>query len=105
MEVNLNVVLLIVGVAIVTLIPRVLPFLVLSKVNMPEWGMKWLSYIPISIMAALLTQSLFMHESLQVDYLIAAIPTFLVAIYTRSLLGAVVTGVVVIILLRVFLPL
>ena len=49
---------------------------------------------------ALLAQVLFMHETMQWDYLIAAIPTFLVAIYTRSLLGTVLTGVVVIILLR-----
>ncbi|MEB2494860.1 AzlD domain-containing protein, partial [Peribacillus frigoritolerans] len=55
-----------------------------------------------AILAALLAQVLFMHETVQWDYLIAAIPTFLVAIYTRSLLGTVLTGVVVIILLRFF---
>ncbi|WP_369900208.1 AzlD domain-containing protein [Bacillus manliponensis] len=103
MEISLNVLLLIVGAAIVTFIPRVLPLLVLSKVNIPEWGMKWLSYIPISIMAALLAHSLFMHESFQVDYILAAIPTFLVAIYTRSLLGAVMTGVIAVIIIRMFL--
>ena len=87
----------------VTLVPRILPLLVFSKLQIPEWGLKWLNYIPIAILAALLAQVLFMHETMQWDYLIVAIPTFLVAIYTRSLLGTVLTGVVVIILLRFFL--
>lgn len=79
-----------------------LPLLVFSKLQIPDWGLKWLNYIPIAILAALLAQVLFMHETMQWDYLIAAIPTFLVAIYTRSLLGTVLTGVIVIILLRFF---
>lgn len=86
----------------VTLVPRILPLLVFSKLQIPDWGLKWLNYIPIAILRALLRQVLFMNETMQWDYLIAAIPTFLVAIYTRSLLGTVLTGVVVIILLRFF---
>ena len=80
----------------VTLVPRILPLLVFSKLQIPDWGLKWLNYIPIAILAALLAQVLFMHDTMQWDYLIAAIPTFLVAIYTRSLLGTVLTGVIVI---------
>ncbi|MCI0764143.1 AzlD domain-containing protein [Bacillus sp. TL12] len=103
MEVRLDVLLLLVGAGVVTLIPRLLPLIVFSKIQIPEWGLKWLSYIPIAILAALLAEVLFMNKTMQWDYLIAAIPTFLVAIYTRSLLGTVLTGVIVIILLRLFL--
>ncbi|MCP1123262.1 branched-chain amino acid ABC transporter [Bacillus sp. AFS018417] len=104
MEVRWDVLLVVLGSAIVTLLPRVVPLLVLSKVEIPEWGLRWLNYIPIAILAALLAQTLFMNETVQVDYLLAAIPTFLVAIFTRSLLGAVLTGVIVMFLLRLFLP-
>lgn len=103
MDVRLDVLLLLIGAGVVTFIPRVLPLAVFSKIQIPDWGLKWLSYIPIAILAALLAQALFMHETMQWDYVIAAIPAFLVAIYTRSLLGTVLTGVIVIILLRLFL--
>ncbi|PHA01906.1 branched-chain amino acid ABC transporter [Bacillus pseudomycoides] len=103
MEVRWDVFLVVLGSAIVTLLPRVVPLLVLSKVEIPEWGLRWLNHIPIAILAALLAQTLFMNETVKVDYLLAAIPTFLVAIFTRSLLGAVLTGVIVIFLLRLFL--
>ncbi|MGG2015753.1 AzlD domain-containing protein [Bacillus sp. S10(2024)] len=103
MEVRWDLLLVVLGAAIVTLLPRVIPLLVLSKVEIPEWGLRWLGYIPIAILAALLAQTLFMYETMKVDYLVAAIPTFLVAIFTRSLLGAVLTGVIVVFLLRFFL--
>lgn len=103
MEVRLDVVLLLIGAGLVTLIPRILPLLVFSKMQIPDWGLKWLSYIPIAILAALLSQVLFMHETMKWDYLVAAIPTFLIAVYTRSLLATVLTGVIVIILLRFLL--
>lgn len=103
MEVRLDVLLLLIGAGVVTLIPRLLPLIVFSKIQIPDWGLKWLSYIPIAILAALLAEVLFMNKAMQLDYLLAAIPTFLVAIYTRSLLGTVLTGVIVIILLRLFL--
>ena len=99
MEMRLDVLLLLLAAGAVTIVPRILPLLVFSKLQIPDWGLKWLNYIPIAILA-LLAQVLFMYETMQWDYLIAAIPTFLVAIYTRSLLGTVLTGVIVIILLR-----
>ena len=102
MEVRWDFLLVVLGSAIVTFLPRVVPLLVLSKVEIPEWGLKWLGHIPIAILAALLAQTLFMHETIKIDYVIAAIPTFLVAIFTRSLLGAVLTGVIVVFLLRFF---
>ena len=102
MEVRLDVLFLLLAAGVVTLVPRILPLLVFSKLQNPDWGLRWLNYIPIAILAALLAQVLFMHETVQWDYIIAAIPTFFVAIYTRSLLGTVLTGVIVIILLRLF---
>lgn len=88
-----------------TFLPRVLPLMLLSRIAIPEWGMRWLSYVPIAVMAALVAQELFIEGgkfaawSTNVE-LIAALPTFWVAIKTRSLLGTVVTGVVSLMLLR-----
>ncbi|MGG2066221.1 AzlD domain-containing protein [Bacillus sp. S14(2024)] len=40
--------------AVATFLPRVVPLLVLSKIEIPEWGLRWLNHIPIAILAALL---------------------------------------------------
>ncbi len=105
MEVNWSIFFLIVGAAIVTVIPRVLPLVVLSRIQLPEWGMRWLQHVPIAVMAALVGQELLVKDgrfSLFANNLelLAALPTFLVAVITRSLLGTVVTGVLSMLLLR-----
>ena len=108
MEVRWDVFLIILGSALVTFLPRVVPLMVLSRMELPEWGIRWLNYVPISVMAALVGQELFVHDgqlaSLWTNVeLLAAIPTVLVAIKTRSLLGTVVAGMISIMILRYLL--
>ncbi|MGE6376661.1 AzlD domain-containing protein [Peribacillus muralis] len=105
MEIRWDVFLIIVGAAIVTFIPRVVPLMVLSRIELPEWGMRWLNYVPISVMAALISQEILVHDgefSSLTDniQLVAAIPTFLIAIKTRSLLVTVLSGVIFFMFLR-----
>jgi len=107
MEVSWSILLIIIGASIVTFIPRVLPLIVLSRIQLPDWGMRWLNYIPIAVMAALVGQELFVHNGelspLKNNFnLFASLPTFVTAVYTRSLLGTVVVGVISIMVLRYF---
>ncbi|WP_409348078.1 AzlD domain-containing protein [Paenibacillus gyeongsangnamensis] len=72
---------------------------------MPEWAKRWLNYVPIAIMAALIGQELFIHHGRISLFsnnleLYAAIPSFLIAVWTRSLLGAVLSGVTALMVLR-----
>lgn len=81
--------------------------MILSRFQLPEWGMRWLNYVPISIMAALIGQEIFLNDekfsSLANNVeLFAAIPTFWIAIKTRSLLGTVLAGVISVMILRMF---
>lgn len=102
MEVNTNILLMIIGAAIVTMIPRVLPLVLLSRIKIPEWGMRWLNFVPIAVMSALVGQELFVPGG-KLSFgpeLIAALPTLAVAAFTRSLLGTVLTGIVSMMLLR-----
>ncbi|MDQ0194367.1 branched-subunit amino acid transport protein [Paenibacillus wynnii] len=104
----MDIFLIIIGAALVTFIPRVLPLMLLSRINLPEWGMRWLNYVPIAVMAALVAQALFIQDdqfSLSSNNLelIAALPTFWVAVKTRSLLGTVVVGMISLMVLRFFL--
>ncbi|UVI32788.1 AzlD domain-containing protein [Paenibacillus spongiae] len=107
MEVRWDILVIIFGTAIVTFIPRVLPLMALSRIELPDWGLRWLKYVPISVMAALVGQELFTHNgdiaSLASNLkLFAALPTLLVAVKTRSLLMTVITGIVSMMLLRLF---
>jgi len=105
MEIRWSILFIIIGASIVTVIPRVLPLVILSRLQIPDWGLRWLNYVPIAVMAALVGQELFMqdgelsplHNNIE---LLAALPTFLVAILTRSLLGTVVAGMITIMVLR-----
>ena len=96
------------GMTLVTYIPRMLPLVGLATVELPPWLLRWLSYVPAAVLAALLAPSVFMPEGyLQPNwhnlYLLAALPTMVVAVRTRSLVGTVVVGMVSMIVLQ-YLP-
>ncbi|RNC68353.1 MAG: AzlD domain-containing protein [Desulfuromonadales bacterium] len=90
-------ILLVAGMAVVTYVPRWLPLALLAGRQLPRWLTEWLELIPAAILGALLAPTLFAtSEPRQLDFfrpeLLAAIPTFLVAMKTRSLAGTVVAG-------------
>ncbi|MFS0657121.1 AzlD domain-containing protein [Bacillus sp. 179-C3.3 HS] len=88
---------LILGCMIVTVIPRVLPFLFVRSIELPEVVLKWLSFIPICIFTALIAEHLFIHTTTGVTihwmYLAVLAPTVLIAILTKSLSLTVLIGV------------
>ncbi|ULO05066.1 AzlD domain-containing protein [Paenibacillus sp. 19GGS1-52] len=107
MSIRADIFFIIIGAALVTFIPRVLPLMLLSRITIPSWGMRWLNFVPIAVMSALIAQELFVQNgeftfpSNNLE-LFAALPTFWVAIKTRSLLGTVVTGIISLMILRYF---
>ncbi len=105
MEVRWTILVIIMGCALVTFIPRVLPLMLLSQMELPKWAIRWLKHIPVAVMAALLTQDLLLSEnefsiSANILKLLAAIPAFIIAIITKSLLGTVVVGIICMAILR-----
>lgn len=108
MEIKWNVFLIILGCTLVTLLPRVVPLVLLSRIQLPTSLINWLKHIPIAVMSALLAQELFLQNGQfslthNTPDIIAAIPTFLVALYTRSLLGTVLVGILSMMVLRAYL--
>lgn len=82
---------------IVTYLPRMLPLVLLSQRKLPSWFAEWLELIPVAILSALIAPTLFVHNSPRVfsldkPELIAAVPTLLFALKTRSLATTVVIG-------------
>ncbi|WP_099355071.1 AzlD domain-containing protein [Fredinandcohnia onubensis] len=98
MSLNLSILLIILGSAIVTFIPRVIPFIVIRKIGLPKIVIKWLSFIPICIFTALIVDSFIIQDEslLSIDWrvLAAIIPTLIVAIWTKSLSVTVIVGIV-----------
>ena len=83
----------------VTYLPRMLPLVVLSRRRLPAWFTEWLELIPPAILSALLAPTLFASAEprllqLGKPELLAAVPTLLFALKTRSLAGTVIVGMI-----------
>ncbi|HEM3661935.1 TPA: AzlD domain-containing protein [Streptococcus suis] len=93
-----SVLLIILASALVTWLPRVLPFVLTQNKSLPPKLVKFLSFLPITIIFALTLSSImdekvgFLPSLLPVESL-ALIPTFLVVLRTKNILLAVVVGV------------
>lgn len=108
MSLNLSLLWIILACAVVTFIPRVMPFVVIRKIKLPDPVIKWLSFIPICIFTALVVDSLLIQDegSLAIDWhvLIAIIPTLVVALWTKSLALTVIAGIVSMAAFNIILP-
>lgn len=101
-----DLVLLIFLMSLVTFIPRVLPILLLTRCSLPAPVERWLSYVPVAVLAALLAPALFTTEgSLNLFFntnpaFWVSIPVFVIAIITRNLFMTVLSGMLLIALVR-----
>ena len=87
------------GVSLATLLPRILPIAVLSRVTFPPLLIRWLSYVAPAVLGALTALSVLAPEgsidiSFDNTFIWAFIPTFIIAIKTRSLFATLVTGII-----------
>ena len=108
MKVNPNVFILIVLMGIVTYLPRLFPLLFLSRRQLPWWFKKWLDFIPVAVLSALVLSRLAIGGNPgRLDWLrpelMVAVPTFLFAYKTRSLGGTVLFGMTLFWLVGIFL--
>ena len=96
------------GMSIVTFLPRLLPAWFLRSRKLPPFLIAWLRYVPIAVLSALLLPSLLIQENrlnLQVSnlYLWAAVPAIWVAWRKKSLFGTVIIGMLIVAVARLFL--
>lgn len=93
------------GCAVVTALPRVLPVMFLSADSLPPLVLRWLSFVPVAVMAALLGPDVLVRDgglalSLENIYLAAALPSLLVAARTKSFFGTIACAMGSVALLR-----
>lgn len=89
---------MIIGVSIVSILPRVLPIALFSRYEFPEPLKRWLSYIAPAVLSSLTALSVLAPDgsidiSIHNRYILAFIPTLLVAVKTRSLFYSLSVGI------------
>lgn len=89
--------LLILGMVLVTFIPRYLPFALLDKLVFPEWFLNALTYVPIAVLTTIVAQNTFFLQGelmLEINNyrLLTAIAAVLIALFTRSLWWTLILG-------------
>ena len=98
----------ILGMGLVTFLPRWLPLVYLTRRSLPSWLVEWLDFIPAAILSAILLPAMVTDSATgSLDpgrpEFIVAIPTFVFAILTKSLGGTVIVGMVLFGLTQKFL--
>lgn len=93
------------GMAIVNFVMRFTPIAILSQRDLPSQVMRWLSFVPISVMGALVTSEVLRPGGTWVALtsnagIPAALLTALAFKMTRSFLGATLAGVLAFVVLR-----
>lgn len=103
---NHNLVIWAIGLgAVVTWVPRVFPFILVKYRELPNIVVRFLNYLPLTIIFALMLSSFFHLEVGQAPTLkwidtLASIPTLLVAFRYKNLLWTVIVGIVSMALIR-----
>ena len=86
------------GMALVTVLCRVLPFAVLGKVALNDKVAAWMRYLPVAILAGVVAPHLCFNSAERIWGavnlpMLAALPTVAVGFLSRSLLASVLAGV------------
>ena len=95
----------IVGMAIANFLVRFVPIAVVSRAALPSPVVRWLSYVPVSVMGALVAGTVLRPEGRSVvpwanPWLLASAVTVIAYLRTRSFLGATVIGMFSFVVLR-----
>ena len=90
---------LIASMALLTFLPRYIPFLLAGRVTIPQWLSEALGFVPIAVLTTIIVQSSLIRDgdlsvSWQNHHLIAAIIAFFVALASRHLFLTIALGLI-----------
>lgn len=90
-----------------TLCLKVVPVTVLRDSSFPPLLRRWLDFVPVAVMAALVGPDIFFYEgrfdiSLSNLFLLVSIPTFLIAWLTKNYFVTIAAGIGMVIAARYF---
>lgn len=100
---NSQFLLLIMGMAVVSYIPRIVPMMYFAKREIPQWFQDWMKYVPAALFAALFFKDVFIVDHNFSFFsnmkIIAALVVIGVAYKTKSMGISVIAGLGSILLL------
>ena len=91
--------------AVVTWLPRIAPFILTKYKSLPDVVIRFLNYLPVSIIYALTLSSILDEKVGQLSHikwleLLAVLPTLWVSIRYKNILLSVIVGVIAMAILR-----
>jgi len=98
---------LIIGMALVTYFTRIGALALFRFTGVPTWLNRWLKYVPVAILTALIVPSLlipkgYLDISLSNHYLIAGIVAAFVAYKSRNIIATLSIGMSIMFVLKLF---
>ncbi|WP_283680009.1 AzlD domain-containing protein [Lentilactobacillus sp. Marseille-Q4993] len=97
----------IIASGVVTWLLRVVPFVVVKKFKLPKWLVSFLSFVPVAILSAIFVESLLVYQTgnwphINLENLLASIPSVIAGIISKSLMVVVIVGVISMAVVRMF---
>ena len=98
---------LIIGMALVTYFTRIGALALFRFTGVPTWLNRWLKYVPVAILTALIVPSLLLPKgyldiSLNNHYLLAGIAAAIVAYKSRNIIATLSIGMSIMFVLKLF---
>ncbi len=98
-----RIVFIIIGMAVVTYLPRLIPLIALSNMKMPKLIEKWLNYIPVSVFSALIFPAILIQNgklslSLSNSQIWASLICLIIILKSKNLALTVLTGIMIILI-------
>jgi|LSQX01.1.fsa_nt_gb branched-subunit amino acid transport protein len=100
-------VIVILGSALVSFLPRFLPMYYLTRQKIPPLVTAWLRYIPVAVLSALVVPGILTSDgrlffSFENSYLLATIPAVITAVFSKNMVLTIIVGMAAVFLLQYF---
>ncbi len=100
-----EILIIIIGMGIVTYFTRIGALALFRFIGVPSWLNRWLKYVPVAILTALIVPSLLLPQgyldiSINNHYLIAGIVAAVVAYKSRNIIATLGLGISVMLVLK-----
>lgn len=100
----MTVLILIIGMAVVTYIPRLLPALFLDRFKFPAWFQKWLKSIPYAALGALIFPGILLVEKDQpLLGLVGGLVAFILALLNLHITLVMAGAITMVIILQLYI--
>ncbi|MBR3664873.1 MAG: AzlD domain-containing protein [Desulfovibrio sp.] len=102
---SLSLYLCLAGCVAVTVLPKILPVTFLQGESLPSWFRRWLDFVPVAVMAALVGSEVFFYEGhfnlgLSNLFLVVSVPTLLLAWKSQNYFLTIAVGLGLVIAAR-----